>query len=133
MPLFPLVRDAATAEFLDGCERGELLIVRDRETGAFLDPKTDVSADPERYERVAASGEATVVSWSIGHGRGADGAPTDWLFGIVQLAEGPWFWSQLELGGDRPTAELTGARARVGFVRTGPEPEHATIPFFVVD
>lgn len=133
MPLFPLVRDAATAEFLDGCERGDLLVVRDRTTGAYLDPKTDVSADPERFERVAASGDATVISWSIGHGRGADGAPTQWTFGIVQLAEGPWFWTELRLPEGRSPEGLTGAPAHVAFVRTGPAPEHATIPVFVVD
>lgn len=131
MPLFPIVRDTATTEFLDACERGELLIVRDRVTGEYLDPKTDVSADPERLERVVAAGTGTVVSWSIGHGRGADGAPTQWLFGIVQLTEGPWFWA--ELSSDRPGTELTGSPVHVAFARTGPEPEHATIPIFVVD
>lgn len=132
MPLFPIVRDAATAEFLDGCERGELLIVRDGVTGAYLDPKTDVAVDPDRLERVPAAGTATVVSWSTGHGRGPDGAPTQWLFGIVQLSEGPWFWT--ELRSDRRDPEsLAGAPAHVEFVRSGPELEHAVVPIFVID
>lgn len=131
MSLFPIVRDPATAEFLDGCERGELLLVRDRTTGAYLDPKTDVSADPDRLERVPAEGTGTVVSWSIGHGRDSEGAPTEWLFGIVQLIEGPWIWAELSVS--EHSAELTGAAARVSFHRTGPEPDHATIPFFILD
>lgn len=131
MSLFPIVRDAATAEFLDACERGELLIVRDRLSGEYLDPKTDVSADPEHLEHVAAAGTGTVVSWSVGHGRDADGAPTEWLFGIVQLTEGPWIWA--ELSTDRRDLDLTGASVRVAFAVTGPDPEHATIPYFLLD
>ncbi|WP_054681921.1 OB-fold domain-containing protein [Microbacterium sp. No. 7] len=130
MPIFPIVRDDATSTFLDGCERGELLIVQNTQTGEHLDAQTDVTADPEHLRYVPASGEGTVVSWSIGHNRGPDGSPTQVLFGIVQLAEGPWLWAELLT--DRVPEQLTGAAAHVTFLRTGPEPEHATVPAFTI-
>lgn len=131
MPLFPIIRDPATTPFLDGCERGELLIVRDRSTGRHHEPDVDVTADPDRLSFVPARGTGTVVSWSVHHGRGPGGEPTRLLFGIVELTEGPWIWA--ELRSDRPVETLTGADARVGFARSGPEPEHASVPYFTVD
>lgn len=52
MPVFPIERDSASAEFLDGTKRGEFLLVRDTETGEILSPQFDVSVQPDRYTRV---------------------------------------------------------------------------------
>lgn len=131
MPLFPIVRDAATASFLDACERGEFPLVRDVATGTILDPKTDISSDPERYEVFNASGAATVISWSEAPGTAGIGSPTSILFGIVELAEGPWWWTELHT--NRPLSQLTGSAARLAFIKTGPEPHHATVPYFIID
>ncbi|SFS11498.1 Uncharacterized OB-fold protein, contains Zn-ribbon domain [Agrococcus baldri] len=128
MPLFPITSNAATADYLDGAARGELRVVRDTETDTYLEPRFDASVDPERYERVTASGDGTIVSWSVAHGKGADG-PTRTLFGIVELAEGPWLW--VELRADEPWEHLGGRAVRVAFEASGPAEEHATLPIFI--
>lgn len=131
MAIFPIVSNPATAEFLAAAERGVFLIVRNRRTGELLDPTTDVTLDPENLEYVEASGAGTVVSWSIAHGRNASGTQTETAVGIVQLAEGPWWWC--ELLGAKPGANLTGRSVYADFVKTGPDSTHATIPVFVLE
>lgn len=128
MPLFPVRRDAETAEFFDGTARGELLLVRERATGLVLDPKFDVSIDPAAYERVPATGTGTVISWSVVHGRGADGTTTRTVVGIVELDEGPWWWT--EITGADPDADLLSAQVRVGFVASGTGERDEVIPVF---
>ena len=127
MPLFPVHGDAESAAFLEGTARGEFLIVRDKITGEYLDPKFDVDIDPERYERVAAAGTGDVVTWSVGHGKGSDG-PTRSVVAIVQLDEGPW-WST-ELVGVAPDSDLLGLKVRAEFVPTGVGEHDAVIPQF---
>ncbi|KRE56020.1 hypothetical protein ASG92_23945 [Arthrobacter sp. Soil736] len=126
MAIFPIVSDPATAEFLSAAERGVFLIVRDRHTGEFHDPTTDVTLDPENLEYVEASGAGTVVSWSIAHGRNADGTPKETAIGIVQLAEGPWW--RCELLGAEPGENLTGRSVYADFIKTGPDATHSTEP-----
>ncbi len=128
MPLFPVRRDAETAEFFDGTARGELLLVREKATGRMLDPKFDVGDEPEAYERVPAAGTGAVMSWSVVHGRGPDGATTRTVVGIVELDEGPWWWT--EIAGADPDADLMGARVRATFVPTGPAERDEAIPVF---
>jgi uncharacterized OB-fold protein len=129
MPLFPVRRDAASADFFDGTARGEFLVVRDRASGRFLDPKTDITIDPNRLERVPAAGTGTIVSWSVVHGRDADGSPTRAVVGIVELTEGPWWWTELRAD---PDADLYGAPARVEFVSSGDGERDEVVPVFFV-
>ena len=77
-----------------------------------------------------ASGAGTVVSWSIAHGRNADGTPKETAIGIVQLAEGPWW--RCELLGAEPGENLTGRSVYADFIKTGPDATHSTIPVFVL-
>lgn len=128
MPLFPVRRDAETAEFFDGTARGVLLLIRERATGRILDPTFDVSGDPDAYERVPASGTGAIVSWSVVHARGQDGAPTRTVVGIIELDEGPWWWA--EIAGADPDADLMGARVRATFVATGDGERDEVIPVF---
>ena len=128
MPLFPVRRDAASAAFFDGTRAGEFLLVRDRTTGEIRGPRVDAALDLERYERVRAAGFGEVVSWSVVHGRGAEG-PTRTVVGIVQLDEGPWWWA--ELAAD-PDADLLGARVRVEYVPSGPGERDEVVPVFAV-
>lgn len=130
MAVFPIISDPATAEFLAAAERGVFLIVRDRRTGEFHDPTTDVTMDPENLEHVEASGAGIVISWSIAHGRNEDGSPKETVISIVELAEGPWW--RCELLGAEPGADLTGRSAYADFIKTGPDTTHATIPVFVL-
>jgi len=127
MPLFPIHRDDESALFFDGTARDEFLLIRDTTTGEYLDPMADTSADPTRFDSVAASGTGTVVSWSIVHARGAEG-PTQTVVGIVQFDEGPWWWG--EFANFDPSANLAGARVRVGFVDSGDGERDERTPIF---
>ncbi|ABM15087.1 MULTISPECIES: Zn-ribbon domain-containing OB-fold protein [Mycolicibacterium] len=128
MPVFPIERDSASAEFLDGTKRGEFLLVRDTETGEILSPQFDVSVQPDRYTRVPAAGTGTVVSWSVVHQRGLDGAVHRLPVGIVELDEGPWWWTSFP--GADPAADLFGARVKVAFEVLGEAEAAEAIPFF---
>ncbi len=96
MPIVAVRRDHQSAAFLDGTAAGKFLIVRDKKTGEYLDPKTDVALNPDRYEYVPAKGTGKIVSWAIVHGKGADGAVARSAVGIVELDEGPWWWTEFQ-------------------------------------
>jgi uncharacterized OB-fold protein len=121
---FPVQRDEATAVFFDGTARGEFLLVRDNRTGAVLTPQFDTTADPQRYEYVPAAGTGTIVSWAVVHQREADGSTSRIPIGIVQLDEGPWWWTSIT--GVEPDDDLMGRRVQVAFAKAGDE----TIPYF---
>ncbi len=112
MPRFPVKADAPSAAFLEGAARGEFLLVLDTATGAYLAPQFDESVDPDRYVRVPAAGGAAVVSWAVVNERTAEGVDRIPV-GIVELDEGPWWWT--ELADADPDAGLAGRRARVAF------------------
>ncbi len=132
MPTFPIYRDAATAAFLDGAAACTFLIVRDQSTGAYLAPQFDISIDPDRYTLVPAAGTGEIVSWSVVHQRSPAG-PTRTVVGIVQLDEGPWWWT--EISDADPGSNLAGTRVRVAFARPGGETDAKaeTIPYFTVE
>jgi uncharacterized OB-fold protein len=125
MPRFTVRRDEATAEFFDGTARGELLLVKDTQTGEVLAPQFDTTADPERYVRVPAAGTGTVVSWSVVHERAADGSTGRRPVGIVEPDEGPWWWTSIT--GIEPGEDLQGRRVQVAFEKVG---DGETIPYF---
>lgn len=127
MPSFPVQRDQATAEFFDGTARGEFLLVKDTQTGEVLAPQFDPTVDPERYVRVPASGTGTVVSWVVVHEREADGSTARRPVGIVELDEGPWWWTSIS--GADPDEDLFGRRVRVAFEKVG---DGETIPYFTM-
>jgi len=128
MALMPVRRDAATAFFFDGTARGEFLLIRDTLTGELLDPRTDTAFDRARFATVAASGTATVVSWSVPHTRLPDGSTTRSVVGIVELEEGPWWWT--EIRGFTPDESLEGAHVVVRFERSGDGEGDEAIPYF---
>ena len=131
MALMPVRRDQLTAFFFDGTVRGEFLLLRDVVTGDLLDPRTDTSWARDRFEPVSASGRATVVSWAVPHVRVPGGDDLRTVVGIVELEEGPWWWT--ELRGADPEADLLGARVVVEFERSGPGDSDETIPYFVLE
>jgi uncharacterized protein len=128
MPAFPIQRDDATAAFLDGTKRGEFLLVRDTVTGAMLPPQFDESADPRRYVRVPAAGTGTIVSWAVVHQHGVDGSVTRLPVGIVELDEGPWWWTSFPAAD--PDADLAAARVQVAFETLGDGDAAEAIPYF---
>jgi len=127
MPRFAVRRDDATADFFDGTARGEFLLVKDTQTGEVLAPQFDPAVDPERYLRVPAAGTGTVVSWVVVHQREADGSVSRNPVAIVELDEGPWWWTSVT--GADPDEDLLGRRVRVAFETVG---DGEAIPYFTV-
>jgi hypothetical protein len=70
----------------------------------------------------AASGQASLVSWTVNHSRPAsDGSTERSIPGIVQLAEGPWWWTAIvDVDADQLAA---GMPLTVRFERNGDEYE----------
>lgn len=120
-----VARDEFSAVFFDGAKVGNLLLRHNPRTGDYLDPRTGDS----EAEWAAVAGFGTVVSWTVVHGKNAEGLPGRVTLGIVELDEGPWWWCQL--AGVNPDADLMGLRVSAEFVPSGPNPEHETIPVFV--
>ncbi len=127
MPRFAIQRDDATAEFFDGTARGQFLLVKDTQTGEVLAPQFDATIDPERYVRTAAAGTGTVVSWAVVHQREADGSTSRLPVAIVELDEGPWWWTSVS--GADPDADLLGQRVQVAFEKVG---DGEAIPYFTL-
>jgi len=69
------------------------------------------------------------VSWSVPHTRLPSGETLRTIVGIVQLDEGPWWWT--ELRGFHPDDDLSGARVQVDFERSGEGESDEVIPLFV--
>jgi uncharacterized protein len=131
VPAFAIQRDEATAAFLDGTKRGEFLLVQDTATGEFLPPQFDTSASPAGYARVPAAGTGVIVSWAVVHQRGADGSVSRTPVGIVQLDEGPWWWTSFPAAD--PDADLFGARVHVAYETLGEGDTAEAIPYFRLD
>ena len=130
MSVGPVQRDQATAEFFDGAAAGQFLLRR-CPSGHFSEPQAAqcTACASTELAYAAASGGATLVSWAVVAGRGADGGkarPT--VLVIAEFDEGPWWWSQLEDAD--PGALAVGQRLTVAFRR--PDSEHEPVPLFVL-
>ncbi|WP_219822126.1 Zn-ribbon domain-containing OB-fold protein [Streptomyces sp. Ru62] len=124
----PVVRDRDSAEFFDGTRRGVFLLRHSR-TGEYLDPTTVPALSEETgLTSVAASGTGRIVTWATVHGGGDGRAPVRTVVGIVELDEGPWWWSRI-VGVD-PDEDLSDLRVEVDFVASGPDPRHEAVPVF---
>ena len=131
----PVARDATTAEFFDGTERGQFLIRRCAPSGHFSRPQarqcSTCGSTDLRWE--AASGRARLVSWAIVPGRrppDSDQPPVPTTIAIGELDEGPWWWSKL-VGAD-PDSLAEGRLLRIDFERSGAEGDEA-VPVFHLD
>jgi uncharacterized protein len=130
MTVGPVSRDAATREFFDGTSAGEFLLRHCTACDALSAPQ---AAQCERCCSAAldwrpASGEATLVSWTIAHGRpDASGVAYRTILGIAELAEGPWWWSQV-VDAD-PALLHVGIPLRISFQRS--DDQHEAMPVFV--
>ena len=126
MTLGPVARDADTAAFFDATASGQFLLRHCPACGATSAPQ---SAQCERCAATdldwrPASGDATLVSWTVSHGRpGTDPV----ILCIAELAEGPWWWARLE--GAEPGELGIGAPLRIAYRR--PAADSETIPVFV--
>ncbi|WP_083982408.1 Zn-ribbon domain-containing OB-fold protein [Actinomadura hibisca] len=116
-----LRRDGRTDAFFDGTAADRLVIKRCAPCGLWFAP--DQVACPgcgdEELEWAPAAGTATLVTWTVTHGRPADDgtAPPPAFLALVELAEGPWLHARLD-GVDR-AALREGLPLRAAFVHPG--------------
>jgi uncharacterized OB-fold protein len=129
MTVGPVTRDAATAEFLDGTAAGQFLLRHCRTCGAESAPQAAQceSCSSTALDWRPASGEATLISWTVAHTKPhASGVTRRTILAIAELAEGPWWWSQLI---DANPADLhPGTPLQITFQR--PAPHHEAVPVF---
>ncbi|MFB4316161.1 Zn-ribbon domain-containing OB-fold protein [Actinomadura sp. 21ATH] len=89
-----LRRDGRTDPFFDGTAADRLVIRRCEPCDRWYAP--DQGACPEcGSEDLAwadAEGTATLVTWTVAHGRGTEPA----TLALVELAEGPWLHARLD-------------------------------------
>jgi hypothetical protein len=130
MAISPVARDATTAAFFDGTRRGVFVLRRRRSTGEYLDPGTvPDQSDEADLEYAPAGGGARVVSWStLRRTDGDTGELVRTVVGIVELDEGPWWWTQL-VDVD-PDGDLADLRVQIDFEASGPGPKHEVVPVF---
>lgn len=95
----PVGRNEPSAFFFDGTAEGVFLLLR-CEQGHWNRPQngTCASCGSSDLTPAPSSGRATLVSWVVVHPRPprdgtSPGPPT--VPAIVELAEGPWWWTQL--------------------------------------
>ncbi|MFD0903137.1 Zn-ribbon domain-containing OB-fold protein [Actinomadura sediminis] len=118
MDIGVLRRDGRTDPFFDGAAEGRLVLRRCTACEHRLAP--DAGDCPrcgsEELGWADASGEASLVSWTVTHGRPAeDGTvPPPVFLALVELAEGPWLHARLD-GVDRATLR-EGLPLRAAFV-----------------
>ena len=128
MTVGPVIRDEATAEFLDGTASGQFLLRHCLACGAISAPQAaqcELCASTALDWRPAA-GDATLISWAVAYRQAADGEALDVLC-IAQLTEGPWWWSRIEDAG--PDGLRSGLPLRIEFRRHSPDDE--AVPVFV--
>lgn len=128
MTVGPLERDADTAPFLDGTSRGEFLLRRCPQ-GHWSEPSasTCTTCGWSGLAWAASSGDARLVSWAVTHGRPeGDVPPPRRVLAVVELEEGPWWWTSL-VDAD-PDVLTPGAPLRVDFVRAAEQYE--AVPVF---
>jgi uncharacterized protein len=120
MTISAVQRDEDSAEFFDGTAQG-VLKTRQCENGHFM-PLTQgyggaaIRCHTCRSENISwapVSGDATLVSWVVVHAR--DGS-SRMVAGIVELAEGPWMQTLIDV--DTDAGLRAGAPLTVGFVPT---------------
>lgn len=130
MFIAPVVRDPATAAFFDGAARGIFLLRRSVVTGEILSPQVQQdSVGNTDLEWVPASGLGKVVSWAFVPKRvaGSDELASITII-IVELDEGPWWWTQLVDAS--PAQMVEGLRVRALFPRSGPDESDEFVPVF---
>jgi uncharacterized OB-fold protein len=130
MAITPVTRDADAAEFFDAARRGVFLLGRRRSTGQYIDPATVAQQpdDPD-LEYAPAGGAGRVVSWATVRSRADDSdEPVRTVVSIVELDEGPWWWTQLQ--GVSPDDDLRDLRVHVAFAASGAGDNHELVPVF---
>jgi uncharacterized OB-fold protein len=128
MTVGPVARDSETDAFFNGTARGELLL-RTCPSGHWSEPEVECCTTCGAVDLAwsASSGNGRVVSWSVVHSRpDGDRPPALRVIAVVELQEGPWWWTALE---DVPEPR-EGLAVRVAFSEPDTEDTEA-VPYFV--
>ncbi|MGI8336161.1 Zn-ribbon domain-containing OB-fold protein [Actinomadura scrupuli] len=99
-----LRRDGRTDAFFDGAAADRLMIRRCEACSRWSAPDTSTcpGCGGEEPAWARSSGQATLVTWTITHGRPReDGTvPEPVVLALVELDEGPWLHTRLDGAGD---------------------------------
>jgi uncharacterized protein len=129
MTVGPVLRDGVTAAFFDGTARNEFLLRSCTVCPELSTPQAEQCQHCGSSELgwAAASGKGSLVSWTVNHSPpAADGSTQRSILGIVQLAEGPWWWTAIvDVDPDQLAADMP---LTVRFERNGDEYE--AVPMF---
>lgn len=115
--VLPVVADDGTAEFFGATAEGTFPLHRCGDCGAVSGPneRSCHACASTSYEVVPAAGTGTVVSFTVQHSKpAADGSTHRLTAAIVELDEGPWWWTQLVAP---PEDATVGLRVRLEMVR----------------
>jgi uncharacterized OB-fold protein len=107
-------RDDTTTAFFDGAAGGQFLIRR-CPAGHASRPQARQCSTCARVDLrwEPASGRARLVSWAVVPARGASAGEAPTVPALVELDEGPWWWTAV-VGAD-PESLTEGLRLRVIF------------------
>ncbi len=125
----PVSGNDDTAWFFEGTARGEFLLQRCPQ-GHWNRPQAARCAECDSTELVPepASGRGRLISWAVVHPRpGTDSPPPPSVPAIVELDEGPWWWTILV--GTDPAVLRAGMELALAFER--PEGSE-TVPVWTV-
>lgn len=115
--VLPTHADASTEAFFAATDAGFLPLHRCRDCGRVNGPNENACSRcrSAALEQVPAAGTGRVVSHTVQHSKPAPDGTTHRLVAvIVELDEGPWWWTQL--AGVDPDAVRTGDRVRLEIV-----------------
>jgi uncharacterized protein len=128
IPIGSLSRDDDTAAFLDGTGQGEFRYLRCETCGHPTGPQALICpvCGATGFVAEASGGLGRVVSWTVVPGPpDAAGVRAQNVVAIVELAEGPWWWSQVI---DAAPEQLhAGLAVRLEFLRAGEHDEHVPV------
>ena len=94
MDIGVLRRDGRSDPFFDGAAADRLVIRRCEACDRWFTPdETSCPGCGGDLGWAEASGEATLVTWTVVHSRNAGGPPA--YLALVELAEGPWMHTRL--------------------------------------
>jgi uncharacterized protein len=125
-----VLRDDDTAEFFEGTAKGQFLLRR-CPNGHLSEPAVAqcTNCGLTALSWTPAVGRGTVISFAVVHRRAnADHAAARVVLAVVELEEGPWWYSQIA---DVEPDEVTiGAPVHVKFCQ--PDDHHEAVPVFVL-
>jgi uncharacterized protein len=119
---FSVRRDQESAPFFDAAAEHRLLIKQCPVCSRMHPPQARRCDDSDHLDWVEASGNAVLVTWAIDHSPALDPVlespdSVHTVFGIVELAEGPWL--QVPIVDSDPSFLAEGIPMTVRFARPG--------------